>query len=358
MNEFDAIQKAYGSVIKAGYDGIEIFMMNVGNADCFLVIRYYAGGTKDVILIDGGKTSDAENIVQRIKDLGITHVDYVVNTHPHDDHAAGLVEILKETSLTFGSLWMHASWTRIDAAAIREVLGRNSAKWVLEAFEKSLATQMEVFTACISRKIPVYEPFAGSIIGPFKVIGPTPAFYTTCMAKFSDLTSITQWNDYLSNCSLRQLIATLQKEAVQTEEELGGVTSPENESSVIMTLDYGELRFLFCGDAGCDAFGDINNRRQISDLQNVHWMHAPHHGSRRNLWKEAIAYFKPKTVFISSEGSRKHPSTKLVNAFNKNGTKVYSSHYSSGNRFVWLRYPVGTVPPRNVIPATALYEAV
>lgn len=357
MSEFDAIQRAYGGVIAANYDGCEIFMMNVGNADCFLVIRYYRGGTKDVILIDGGNTSDAESIVQRIKHLGITHVDYVVNTHPHDDHAAGLVEIVKDTSLTFGELWLHASWTRIDANAIRAVLGRNSAKWVLEAFEKSLATQMALFNACCSRGISVYEPFAGVTIGPFKVIGPTPEFYTTCMAKFSDLTTITQWNDYLSNSSLRQLMVTLQKEAVQTEEDLGGVTSPENESSVIMTLDCGDKRLLFCGDAGCDAFGDIIARQQISHLHDMHWMHAPHHGSRRNLWQEAITYFKPKTVFISSEGSRKHPSLKLVNAFIKNGAKVYSSHYPPKNRFVWLRYPVGNVPQRNVIPATALYEA-
>ena len=93
------------------YNGLEVFMMNVGNADCFLVIQYQTGGTKIVYLIDGGKKSDAEIIIDRVKGLGITHIDYVINTHPHDDHAGGLVDIIQETTLTFGQMWMHMSWT-------------------------------------------------------------------------------------------------------------------------------------------------------------------------------------------------------------------------------------------------------
>lgn len=357
MNELYRMQDAYNAVVNASYDGLEIFMMNVGNADCFLVIRYYPGGTKDVILIDGGKTSDAENIAQRIKSLGITYIDYVVNTHPHDDHAAGLVKLISDTELNFGSVWMHTSWTRINATTIRDVLGRNSAKWVLDEFEKSLATQRALFNMCARRGIQVNEPFCGATIGPFQVIGPTTEFYLKCMSRFSDLPSITQWNEYLSNNSLRKLLESLQIEADQTEDELGGVTSPENESSVMMTLECAGSSFLFCGDAGYEAFIDINNRNQIAQLKNLEWMHAPHHGSRRNLWQKAIDYFNPKTVFISSKGSRKHPSVRLVNAFINKGAKVYSSHYPPSNNFAWLQYYVGNVPSRNMTRATALYDS-
>lgn len=336
------------------YNGLEIFMMNVDNADCFLVIQYQKGGNKNVYLIDGGKKSDADTITERIKGLGFTHIDYVINTHPHDDHAGGLVDIVKNTSLTFGEVWMHQSWTHIDTTAICDLLGRNSALKVLDKFERSLATQIDLANACNSRGIPVFEPFAGDTIGAFKVIGPTNDFYLNCLARFNDVTSVKQWNEYLNT----RPVTTLLNASMSEEGELGDVTSPENESSVIMLLEHENQKFLFCGDAGCGAFGDINDRHQAGEIKEVHWMQAPHHGSRNNLWPELIKWMNPDRVWISCKGSAKHPSRKLVNFFKKEcNSKVYASHYPKPNNRTWIRSSRGTVPDRHTTPVTALYDA-
>jgi len=338
------------------YNGLEIFMMNVGNADCFLVIQYQTGGNKDVYLIDGGKKSDAETIIGRIKGLGITHIDYVINTHPHDDHAGGLVDIIKDTTLTFGQVWMHASWTRIDVDAIRDLLGRNSAIKVLDKFENSLATQIDVFNTCVNRKIPVYEPFAGDTIGSFKILGPTPEFYASCLAEFNNLTSVKQWNDYLTNQASQNLM--IHTEAAQADDKLEGTTSPENESSVIMTLEHNKQKFLFCGDAGCNAFRDISNRNQAGEIQNIHWMQAPHHGSSKNVWPELIEWMNPDTVYISCKGSAKHPSRKLVNHLKaKCSSNVYATYYPQKSDWTWIQFNKGTTPDRNTSVAAALYNA-
>lgn len=44
------------------YDGIEVFMMCIGNADCFLAKRYHSTGAEETVLIDGGSKSNAEDI--------------------------------------------------------------------------------------------------------------------------------------------------------------------------------------------------------------------------------------------------------------------------------------------------------
>jgi competence protein ComEC len=46
-----------------------------------------------VVLIDGGY--DGAGALQHLQKRGITHIDMIVLSHPHDDHAAGLIEILK-----------------------------------------------------------------------------------------------------------------------------------------------------------------------------------------------------------------------------------------------------------------------
>lgn len=45
------------------------------------------------ILIDGGPRNS--NVVQYLKEQGVTELDLVVATHPHADHIAGLIDVFK-----------------------------------------------------------------------------------------------------------------------------------------------------------------------------------------------------------------------------------------------------------------------
>ena len=40
----------------------------------------------ETMLIDAGNRGDADLIIQYLDHLGITRLDYVVFTHPHEDH--------------------------------------------------------------------------------------------------------------------------------------------------------------------------------------------------------------------------------------------------------------------------------
>ena len=65
--------------------GFAVHFIDVGQADASLVIC--DGKT---MLIDGGNADDSNLIYTYLKKQGITHLDYIVATHAHEDHVGGL----------------------------------------------------------------------------------------------------------------------------------------------------------------------------------------------------------------------------------------------------------------------------
>lgn len=68
---------------------LNILFLDVGQADCQLIL--YKGKS---MLIDAGNSGDGEYIVNGIKALGITNLDYVIGTHVHEDHIGGMSYII------------------------------------------------------------------------------------------------------------------------------------------------------------------------------------------------------------------------------------------------------------------------
>lgn len=79
--------------IEHGVEEIEgeliLTMIDVGQADSFVLVQ---GGK--VALIDCGTRSTGEDVVQYLKSIGITKIDYVFGTHPHDDHMGGMYDVI------------------------------------------------------------------------------------------------------------------------------------------------------------------------------------------------------------------------------------------------------------------------
>lgn len=62
-----------------------VHFIDVGQADATLVIC--DGKT---MLIDGGNADDSNLIYSYLKNQGVKHLDYIIATHPHEDHIGGL----------------------------------------------------------------------------------------------------------------------------------------------------------------------------------------------------------------------------------------------------------------------------
>ena len=78
------------SEIVTSTDNLEIFYLDVGNADSIL-IRYHEKN----VLIDAGNNADGEKLVNYFKSLGIDEFKYVIGTHAHEDHIGGMDEIIE-----------------------------------------------------------------------------------------------------------------------------------------------------------------------------------------------------------------------------------------------------------------------
>ena len=72
-------------------DVLTVKYIDVGQADCMLITQ---GGFS--MLIDAGNNADGEMVVEYLKNLGISKLDYVVGTHPHEDHIGGLDNVINE----------------------------------------------------------------------------------------------------------------------------------------------------------------------------------------------------------------------------------------------------------------------
>jgi len=70
-----------------------VYFLDVGQAAAAFV--YTDGAT---MLIDGGGSSSSNLIYSFLDRNGIDHLDYIINTHPHEDHVGGLSGALNRVS--------------------------------------------------------------------------------------------------------------------------------------------------------------------------------------------------------------------------------------------------------------------
>ena len=337
------------------YRGIEVDMLSLGDADCILVTGWNFG-VAERVLIDGGNKGDVPKIKGFLARRGVTYLDHVVCTHPHDDHAGGLVELLNDANFSFGTFWMHLPWNHVDIQALIAALEKTSARRVAKILYTSLGTQVEVVKALRARGKVALEPFAGQQIGFLMVCGPTAGFYKALVAEFTDLNRLARYeqsiNAHERQISLEKLRAMVIPDATDDSTLGGEETEPENDSSVVLATHYENQVMLFTGDAGIPALELV--RQNYPVLANCHWMQVPHHGSRRNLTDTLIQWFRPKAAFISAKGEDGHPRVKVVNDLKRWGTVVYSTHYPEDTH---LWYRLGFVPARlDYGPATQLYN--
>ncbi len=92
---------------------VTVHFLDVGQADSILVQQ-----GDDTLLIDAGNNEDGDLVVAYIRSLGIQDLDYVIGTHPHEDHIGGLDTVIN--AFTVGKIIMPDAIT--DTETFEDVL--------------------------------------------------------------------------------------------------------------------------------------------------------------------------------------------------------------------------------------------
>lgn len=334
------------------WNGLEIEMLSVGDADSILVTRWI-NNKPWYVLVDGGKPVDANAIIEFLQFRQATDLFAVVCSHLHKDHAGGLISIIRHPSITLRNGWMHDITDHFSDDVLRRASTGSSsdAQGVREVIERT----KDLRDAFYSKGILPQEPFAGSVIlpGTLEVLGPSKVYYERVIREFAKITTpsyptlaalglaytkqtTVPGTSGLLNPLLFQpspaprlsalaalMSGTLGNAAIQENPK----TQPFNNTSVIMGGNYGNYSMLFTADAGTEALEQVDAKRRTG----VYWAQIPHHGSDGNSSKRVIELLCPTVAYISACGDDTHPDSAVVSALVKVGAKVFSTHDPAGN---------------------------
>ena len=109
---------------------LEIHHLSMGQADCTLILL----PNGQTMLIDAGlplstnHVTGGAQIVQYIHSLGISTIDYLIVTHPHFDHIAGLPAVMD--AFYIRNLFMpNRSHTTLAFSRLLDAIERNGLQW-------------------------------------------------------------------------------------------------------------------------------------------------------------------------------------------------------------------------------------
>lgn len=90
---------------------LKVHFIDVGQADCILI-----ESDGKYMLVDGGNNNDKSLILNYLKDVGVDQFEYVVATHPHEDHIGSLDSVLDEyeAKTIYAPKVEHTSKTYLD----------------------------------------------------------------------------------------------------------------------------------------------------------------------------------------------------------------------------------------------------
>lgn len=112
---------------------LSVHFIDVGQADCELVEL----PNGENMLIDAGNNDDGTLICNYLQNLNITKIDYLVGTHPHEDHIGSLDTVINNFDI--GKLYMPDA--KSDTKTYRDVISAAGEKGV-EPIKTSAGTEI------------------------------------------------------------------------------------------------------------------------------------------------------------------------------------------------------------------------
>lgn len=322
-------------------------------------LRYEINGVRSIHVVDGGYQDTGKKIVEHIRQFydNPTTIDRVIVSHPDGDHAGGLRTVLDEFHVR--ELWMLRPWLYAG-----EIIGRFSR---FSSVENLRARLREIYPNIAAlekiaeeRRIPIYEPFQGAILGAFTVLAPSRQRYLDLIVSSEKTPESVEETQQTATTILTSYLGKAAAKAIYLLKAAWGVevfspeeTSAENEMSIVQYANICGERVLLTADAGRSSLTEAADYASYVGLglPGVTVFQVPHHGSRRNVsteilnrWLGPLLPSKPAvgaetfTAAISSaKKDEDHPRKAVVRALIHRGARVYTTE--GKNLCVQRNYP-------------------
>lgn len=196
------------------------------------MMGYVLRTKNNTVIIDGGLKEDSQNLIDNINKFGGGKVDVWFITHPHMDHAQAFMEIVQNTDIQIGKIYITL----------------NDLEWYKENDEKRIEEITQLFNVLKSDKI----------------------------------------KDRVEEISLNQII-----DIDNLKCEILGIKNPEitnnagNNSSMVIKMNINNKSILFLGDSGKES-GEKLLQTQKDKLKSdiVQMSHHGQNGVDKNVYEE------------------------------------------------------------------------
>lgn len=250
-------------VLEARSERLRVTFLDVGTGDAILV---QAPGNRN-LLIDGGGTYDgrfdvgARVVAPVLWDRYIRRLDLVALTHPHPNHARGLVSVLR----LFPTDHLLTNGTPLEYDYLRDLLAA-AERW-----------NTQHHTALSGRREWRWGNLRLTVLSP-----PSPAEQVRM-----------PWNP-----------------------------KSENDRSLVMLLQYGEVRILLTGDIqhATEHWLAVHRDDLRADVMQV-----PHHGSKTSTLPDFVRRVQPRDGIISLGAGNPygHPHPRVLNTLDEQRVRVW-----------------------------------
>ena len=242
---------------------LRVWFLDVGEADAALV---QCGGK--AMLIDGGNVEDGPFVAEFLQQQGVRSLEYIVATHPHEDHVGGIGTILG----------------KFPVGTVLSPVDEMPALDASEGNTDASAQQLNISAYGVLRK----QLRQNNV----SVIIPAPGDrYTLGDAQIEILGPVSSKTDNI------------------------------NDLSIILRIVYGDVSFLFTGDAEYQELQDVTDSGAVlaSDILKV-----AHHGSTDAANFAFLEAVSPSCAIISvgADNEHYHPTEKLLRMLEDVGARV------------------------------------
>lgn len=322
-----------------------------------ICLRWRDGATYKIGVVDGGFEAHGIEMISHLNKYYFNDpqgmmrainktIDFLVITHPDQDHTAGIKVILENFSVK--TIYMNRPWKYTKE--LYEFINDDRITYnsLMERLRSRYKTIAEIEDIANAKNIEIKDALQGTIIeDKILVLSPDIGFYLKCLIESEKTPLASDSNEHFGQKMIRktrEYLLTLFETWTNENRRENVVTNPENETSVVMRGIIDNSGFLLVGDAGIQGLNKAMDYMEsigehIQDL--ISFYQIPHHGGRNNISSSVLDRMLGK---ISVEGGGKtyrsaiasvamgsdHPLKMVTNAYIRRGVKTFKT---DGNTF-------------------------